>query len=101
MSTEAYIAELRDVIRRLHGVDSHHVESVPVLETFKGQTVWQGIVEVFELVGHPKASRLYAWIQDADGKKRHFTVLHVAPVDSPLAAVRAAIVQDYRNAQEA
>ena len=78
-----HIDELRAIIRRLHGVESRHVESVTVLETFKGQTVWEGVVEVFELIGHPKASRLYAWVQDADGKKRHFTVLHVAPVDSP------------------
>lgn len=96
-----HIDELREVIRRLHGVDSRHVESVPVHETFKGQTVWEGIVEVFELIGHPKASRLYAWIQDAEGKKRHFTVLHLSPVDSPQKAVQAAIIQDYRDAQEA
>jgi hypothetical protein len=96
-----HIDELRAIIKRLHGVESRHVESVPVLETFKGQTVWEGVVEVFELVGHPKASRLYAWVQDADGKKRHFMVLHVAPVDSPQTAVRAAILQDYRDAQEA
>lgn len=99
--TNKYIEELRGVIKKLHGVDSRHVQSVSVHETFKGQTVWEGIVEVFELIGHPKASRLYAWIQDADGKKHHFTVLHVAPVDSPQKAVQAAIVQDYRDAQEA
>jgi hypothetical protein len=45
---------LQDVIRRLHGVDSKHVQSVPVKETFQGKTVWEGIVEVFELKGHPK-----------------------------------------------
>jgi hypothetical protein len=42
-----YIEELRDVIRRLHGVESTHVESVPIKETFRGKTVWEGIVEVF------------------------------------------------------
>ncbi|MGB6484384.1 MAG: hypothetical protein WBE86_12940 [Candidatus Acidiferrales bacterium] len=96
-----HIEELREVIKRFHGVDSRHVESVSVHETFRGKTVWDGVVEVFELIGHPQAARLYAWIQDADGKKRHFTVLHVAPVDSPQKAVQAAILQDYRNAQEA
>jgi hypothetical protein len=96
-----HIEELRAIIKKMHGVDSRHVESVTVHESFQGKTVWKGIVEVFELIGHPKASRLYAWIQDADGKKRHFTVLHVAPVDSPVKAVQAAILQDYRDAQEA
>jgi len=94
-----HIEELQDVIRRLYGVESKHVESVPIKETFKGKTVWEGIVEVFELIGHPQATKLYAWAHDTDDPKRprrHVTVLHVAPVDSPVAAVRASIVRDYR-----
>jgi len=100
----SYIDELRDVIRRLHGVEANHIESVPVKETFQGKTVWEGIVEVFELVGHPKATRVYAWSHDTDNPKkqrRHVTVLHVAPVVSPEDAVRAHIIQEYRNAEEA
>jgi hypothetical protein len=94
----AYITELQAVIRRLHGVESKHIESVPVKETFEGRTVWEGIVEVFELHGHPKAPRVYAWAHDTDGpKKRHVTVLHVAPITSAVEAVRAAIVQEFRN----
>jgi hypothetical protein len=65
-----YTEELRDVIRRLHGVDSTHVESVPIKETFQGKTVWEGIVEVFELHGHPKASKLYAWAYETDNPKK-------------------------------
>lgn len=34
-------------------------------------------------------------------KKRHVTVLHLAPIDSPEAAVRASIVRDYRLGEEA
>jgi hypothetical protein len=52
-----YIEELQDVIRRLHGVESTHVESMPVKETFQGKTVWEGVVEVFDLIGHPKTTR--------------------------------------------
>ena len=94
-----YIEELQDVIKRLHGVESRHLESVPIKETFQGRTVWEGIVEVFELIGHPKAAKVYAWAHDTDDPKRprrHVTVLHIAPVDSPIAAVRASIVRDYR-----
>jgi hypothetical protein len=99
-----YIDELRDVIRHLHGVESTHVQSVPVNETFQGKNVWEGIVEVFDLIDHPKTSRLYAWAYETDNPKRprHVTVLHVGPVNSPLAAVKAAIVQEYRaNESEA
>jgi hypothetical protein len=46
-----YIDELRDVIKRLHGVDSMHVESIPIKEEFKGSTVCEGIVEVLSETG--------------------------------------------------
>ena len=100
MSYLNYIEELRDVIHRLHGVDARHVESVPVKEMFQGKTVWEGIVEVFELVGHPKAPKVYAWSHETDDPKkpkRHVTVLHIAPILSAEAAVRAAIVQEFRS----
>jgi hypothetical protein len=95
-----HIEELREVIRHLHGVESRHIESVPVKETFQGRTVWEGVVEVFELVGHPKASRAYAWAHDTDDPKRprrHVTVLHMDSVTSPILAVRAAIIQEFRQ----
>ncbi len=97
-----YIEELRGVIQRLHGVEARHVESVPVTEKFQGKTIWEGNVEVFEISGHPKASKVYAWAHDTDDPakpRRHVTVLHIAPVISPLLAVRAAIVEEFRNAQ--
>lgn len=95
-----YIEELTVVIRKLHGVESRHLESVPVKETFQGKTVWEGVVEVFELVGHPKAPRVYAWAHHTDGPespKRHVTVLHIGPVTSAVEAVRAAIVEEFRS----
>jgi hypothetical protein len=99
-----YIEELRDVIRRLHGAEATHVESVPVKETYQGKTVWEGIVEVFELHGHPTASRLYAWSHQTDNQdnpRRHVTVLHGHPITSPVLAVRAAIVQEFRSLEPA
>src|SRR5438105_8328058 len=95
-----YIEELRDVIRKLHGVESNHIESVPVKETHQGKTVWEGIVEVFDLHDHPKASRAYAWAHETDNPERpnrHVAVLHLGPVTSPQEAVRAAIVQEFRS----
>jgi hypothetical protein len=93
-----HIEELREAIRELHGAEATHVESVPVKETFRGKTVWEGVVEVFELRGHPKAPKAYAWSHEMEGQKtRHVTVLHVAPITSALDAVRAAIVQEFRN----
>jgi hypothetical protein len=96
----SYIAELQDVIRKLHGVESKHLQSVPVKQTFQGNTVWEGIVEVFELVSHPKASRAYDWAHDTDDAqkpRRHVTVLHIHPTTSATEAVRAAILQEFRS----
>jgi len=94
------IDDLKEVIRRLHGVESTHRESVPVKEVFNGQTVWEGIVEVFDLHGHPKANTAYAWAHETDDPAnpvRHVTVLHIPPAVSPITAVRAAIVQELRE----
>ena len=95
-----YIDELRAVIRGLHGVESRHVESVPVKETFQGKTVWEGAVEVFELTDHHTAMRLYAWAHDTNdpqNPRRHVTVLHSHPIKTARDAVRAAIVQEFRS----
>ncbi len=97
------IEELRNTIRRLHGAEAKHTESVPVKEVFQGQTVWDGVVEVFELKGHPKAKKAYAWAHDTDDPlhpKRQVTVLHVPPVTSPELAVRASIVKEYKDSEQ-
>jgi hypothetical protein len=96
----SYIEELQEVIERLHGARATHVETVPIKEEFQGQTIWEGEVEVFDLEGHPKTSRVYAWAhetEDADRPRRHVTVLHIPPATSPRKAVQASIVSDYRE----
>jgi hypothetical protein len=95
-----HIQELRDVIHHLHGGKAKHLASVPITETFQGQTVWDGVVEVFHLKGHPKTDRVYAWSHQTDDPKhpkRHVTVLHIPPVVSPQTAVQAVIVQEFRE----
>lgn len=95
-----YIEELQDAIRKLHGAEPVHIKSVPVKESFKGKPVWEGIVEVFELSGHPDANIAYAWTHRTDNPKkpkRHVAVLNVPPVTSPEEAVRAAIIQEFRQ----
>ena len=58
-----------------------------VVDTFRGQTAWEGDVHVFDLAGNPRATEAYAWPEDG----RIVAVLKVSPVDGPLAAVRASI----------
>lgn len=89
-----YLKDLQAAIGRMHGCDSKHVASAPVIESFRGKIVWQGRVEVFDLLSHPKARRCYAWShQEGDDptKRRYVAVLQIPPVNEPLDAVRAFI----------
>jgi hypothetical protein len=69
-----------------------------VRETHGDAVVWEGVVHVFDLTGHPKATRAYAWSSPIEGsdKRRFFAVLHQGPITSPVEAVRAAIVAEQR-----
>ena len=92
-----YIARVQVTVSQLHNCGATWVETVPVHEVFRGQTVWQGEVEVFDLHNHPKAKRAYAW-SHREGKndegERFVTVLEIPPVESALTAVRVSIVAD-------
>jgi hypothetical protein len=94
----AGLPALEDAIRHMHGAEPTYLESVPVRETFGERVVWEGEVQVFALKGGRPAPRCYAWSHATTGAKRRFyAVLHVPPVDSPAAAVRASIVADARK----
>jgi len=90
--------DLREAIEKMHGGKATLAQSVPVRETFEGQTVWDGVVHVFDLEGHPKATRAYAWSSPIEGstKRRFFAVLRIPPIVSSLDAVRAAIIAERR-----
>ena len=77
----------KDAIHATHGVQAHLVSREQVLET-DGEAVWEQEVLVFALHGHPTGLLCYAW--EVDGKVT--AILHHGPVDSPLAAIRAAIL---------
>ena len=62
--------------------------------------MWQGEVEVFELTGHPKANRCFAWSHREgtnDQGERVVAVLEIPPLDTGQKAVQAAIVKDARE----
>ena len=81
-----------EAIRNSYGCKATFLGQKAVREQFEGKTVWAGSVLVFELQDHPTAKTCYAWSVD----NRVTTVLHEGPVDSPEAAVRAAIAAEHR-----
>ena len=71
----------------------------PVTKDFEGEVVWDGVVQVFDLIDHPEAKRCYVWSHAVDDsqRRRFVAVLHKPTVGSPQAAVRAAIASEYRR----
>jgi hypothetical protein len=86
-------------LEHLHKCQATHRATVPVHEVFRGQTVWQGDVEEFDLVGHPKTNRAYAWSETSQNGERFFAVLETPAIKSALDAVRASIVADAKKAK--
>ncbi len=101
MAMEVTPDELRCAVEFQHGGTATLAQSVPVRETFNGNPVWEGVVHVFDLAGHSKATRAYAWSSPIEGstKRRFFAVLHMGPVTGPVEAVRAAIVAEHKAAK--
>ncbi len=86
-----YIARIEAAIMQLHGCGAIWLETVRVHEVFRGQTVWRGKVEVFNLKEHPNAKRCYGWSQHNGKNKegeRLVIVLEIPPVESASTAVR-------------
>lgn len=95
-----YIARLQTAVSQLHNCGAVHRQTVPVTEVFRGQTIWQGEVEVFDLNGHPKAKRAYGWSHKAgkgDSEERFVAVLEIPPVTSPETAVKVAIAAEVKG----
>lgn len=92
------VGGLKAAVEAQHGGEATLAQTVPVHEAFNGQVVWDGLVHIFDLDGHPSATRAYAWSSPIDGsdKRRFFAVLHLGGIRSPVDAVRAAIVAEHK-----
>lgn len=99
MANKEYLERLKLAVQHLHKCTAIHSETIPVHEMFREETVWKGDVEVFDLIGHPKAKRSYAWSHcdgDKDEGERFVAVLEIPPVESAETAVRVQIVKDFK-----
>ena len=94
--------DLKAAIEGLHKCEATFAYDIAVIEQYDSQVVWEGVVSVFELSGHPTASACYAWSEPIEGtdKRRVFAVLQVPPVGSPEAAVRASIFAAHSQAKQ-
>ena len=96
---EVAVGALREAVEGMHHCKASYRGSERVQEVFEGKLVWEGDVAVFDLSKHPTAAVCYAWSSPVEGsdRRRFFAVLHVGPVKSARDAVRASIVETYRQ----
>jgi hypothetical protein len=95
-SHKQFVERLQSVVEHLHGCRATWLESVPVKETFEGQTVWDSEVEVYALTGHPKAQRCYGW--SYGDPEQFITILELPPVKSAHDAVKVGVAYQAKKA---
>jgi hypothetical protein len=103
VNKQDYIAQIQVAVSQLHNCGAVWRKTVLVHEVFRGETVWQGDVEVFYLHNHLKAKRAYAWSHldgEQDERTRFVAVLEIPPVESAETAVRVQIVKDFKKGNE-
>jgi hypothetical protein len=98
--------QLKAAIERQHGgtVRLAYIDAVSL--RLADKPAWEGIVLAFDLKGHPKAERAYAWVSPAyaGSEAQIHIVLHGPAVQSPRDAVRSTLACDsdgvHRTARE-
>lgn len=91
--TDSEIVLLREAVERKYACVAVPIKAMPVRKQAEGKTAWEGLVEILELAGHPKAIRAYAWFSsdEPDPAARTIaTVLHSPYISSAKRAVHLA-----------
>lgn len=93
------MSELQEKLKRsaekTAGIGVVFREISPIVETFNGEVVWQGVVYTF----WSRDSTVYAWASESDEKTQYVTVLAKGKINSPLAALRFWLVSEARKKQ--
>jgi hypothetical protein len=94
-----YTDELKLAVEHTHNCKASYIEEIKIIEKFGDKIVWQGVVHIFKIEGHPKTDICYAWSSSIEGskKRRYYAVLKIPPIDSPEKAIRASVVKDYKE----
>lgn len=92
-----YLEALQNAIEQSANCKAKYLRTEPVKEEFQCKTAWEGKVEIFELIGHPKTNRAYGW-GFQEGKKAEFSVIiGIPPVTSPEMAVKAFVLNKSKS----
>jgi len=85
------IHRLKRAVERNHNCAATHAGSRLIVEPLPNGGIWRGLVEVFDLAGHPRADRCYAWMEPRGRRSVSITRLRTSFAKSAQTAVRAAL----------
>src|SRR5215212_12115452 len=86
------VERLKDAIEVMHKCKAMFLQNVPIVALMGSKVVWDVVVTVFAIIGHPKAQRCYAWGYRDETDDQFVTVLELPPVKDARTAVQASIV---------
>jgi hypothetical protein len=81
------ITEWKAIIRQRYGCEALYITTVYVKKMLPCDPNWNGLVKVFELVGHLQAKRCFVWSYRDNGEVRKMTSPAIAPIVSAEVAV--------------
>ena len=90
--------QLKQAVESQHGGTATLAQSVPVHETHEGKPVWDGTVHIFDLWGYPSglAGPMPGPMSGMTASGGSLPSCTQGPINSPVKAVRAAIVAEAR-----
>jgi hypothetical protein len=94
MSDDRLDSRIATAAAQAVGGPTRFVANTPIVETFNGQIVWEGVVSEFDSYS---GKTVYAWAVKADPEPQYIAVLKVPPVTDALTAVRVWLVSQARK----
>ena len=87
------LSEFRMAIHQTHDCEAQSTDEVVRVRVSRARgRTWDGMVHIFELTGHPKATRCYVWAEHLGASTILIrVVLHSEKISSPQRAVQSVI----------
>jgi hypothetical protein len=90
------LEKIRRVVERVARCPVTHMQSHPVVETFDGNVIWEGVVEEFG-VSMPPPKTIFAWAVNAGPEPRFITIYSTEQINTAVKAVRVWIESENRK----
>jgi hypothetical protein len=91
---------LKQAVEDFYRCEANYISSEHVRESWGETLVFDGMVSLFGLAGHPAATRCYAWTIEPEGSEGRtvYSALCIPPIEKGRDAVLASLALKQRSA---